>query len=356
MGSKRYWLIRLLFVFLIGFVYIAGCSPNEKDISQQGSSTEKDALQQGEGQGNEKDFTLELTIAMASPGGVWQAICEGAAQAIRQEYPGSRIEVISGSMGGNAVSVQEKTVSFALSHAPNARLAINGSPPYDSKNPDIMGLSAVYIGPLHFLVPVDSPIYSFKDIKENKYPVKMSINSKGSTVEFLSEAVFKQNGITIDDIKSWGGEISYLSTADGFSYLREKVYNMGTLCSYLPSTQVLELSSGLDIRLISLEEDTIDNICKNYGTVRSVIPGGVYSFQNEETITVGSPNIFITNKDMPDEVAYKIVEALDKQRDYLGNVHETFKTLTLEKMFKDMGDIPVHPGALKYYQEHGVVN
>ncbi|MGI6317394.1 MAG: TAXI family TRAP transporter solute-binding subunit [Firmicutes bacterium] len=344
------WLIIslcLILVFLVGALGTAGCNPSKTDVLPQENETEgEDPVDQG----------MQLTLAMASPGGTWQAIAEGVAQAIRQQYPGSKVEVITGSIGGNPVSVQGKKATFALSHAPNAKLAIDGTPPYDSPNPDLMGLSSAYVGPLHFIVPADSPINSFNEIKEKQYPVKMSINSKGSTPEFLSEAIFNQYGITLEDVKSWGGEITYLSSGEAFALLLERVYNMGVTISYLPSTPVLELASGLEIKLLSLDDHVVDFLCQNYGTVRSVIPGGTYTFQDEDVITIGSPNIFIVHKDMPDEVAYKIVESMDKQRDYLNNVHETFKVLTLERMYKDMGGLPVHPGALKYYQENGIVD
>ncbi len=342
MNLKVSWGISLILVLLVGFVFAGGCSPNEKEALPE--------------EVEQKDLEVQLTLAMASPGGTWQAIAEGVAQAIRQQYPGSKVEVVTGSIGGNPVSVQEKKATFALSHAPNAKLAINGVAPYESKNPDIMALSAAYVGPLHIILPANSPINSFNDIKEKKYPLKMSINSKGSTPEFLMEAILNQYGITLEDIKGWGGEITYLSSGDAFSLLREGTYNGGITISYLPSTAVLELASGLDIKLMSLDENVVDYLCENYGTVKSVIPKDTYSFQNDDVITIGSPNVFIVHKDMPDEIAYKIVESMDKQRDYLENVHETFKVLTLEKMYNDIGGtLPVHPGALKYYQEQGIV-
>lgn len=57
---------------------------------------------------------------------------------------------------------------------------------------------------------------------------------------------------------------------------------------------------------------------------------------------------------MSDDMAYTITKSIHDNLQYLSTVHQDIQNLTPELMPK-VGDVPLHPGALKFYKEKGVV-
>ena len=72
-------------------------------------------------------------------------------------------------------------------------------------------------------------------------------------------------------------------------------------------------------------------------------PMKVYSFDN----------LFLVNAKTSDEMVYKILDTLEKNRADLAAVQPVLRAFTAANGYKKY-DIPYHPGALKYYKEHDI--
>ena len=57
---------------------------------------------------------------------------------------------------------------------------------------------------------------------------------------------------------------------------------------------------------------------------------------------------------VPDDVAYQVAKALYENTAIMGQVHVQGKNITLATVTA-VGSTPLHPGALKYFKEKGVV-
>jgi TRAP transporter TAXI family solute receptor len=65
-------------------------------------------------------------------------------------------------------------------------------------------------------------------------------------------------------------------------------------------------------------------------------------------------NILVANANMDDKVAYNIVKTIFEKRQDLVNVHKEARNFKLENQKAAASPIPFHPGAAKYFAEHGV--
>ena len=57
---------------------------------------------------------------------------------------------------------------------------------------------------------------------------------------------------------------------------------------------------------------------------------------------------------VPDNVAYEVTKALYENVAIMGQVHVQGKNITLATATA-VGNAPIHPGALKYFKEKGIV-
>jgi TRAP-type uncharacterized transport system substrate-binding protein len=76
----------------------------------------------------------------------------------------------------------------------------------------------------------------------------------------------------------------------------------------------------------------------------------------EDTLTTVQSTLLIANKDVPEEIVYKLTKAIYKNRDYLINVHTSLDYITAENSLNDINLqlCPLHEGAARYYREIGM--
>jgi TRAP transporter TAXI family solute receptor len=64
---------------------------------------------------------------------------------------------------------------------------------------------------------------------------------------------------------------------------------------------------------------------------------------------------FVTSADVPDELVYAVVRAVFENLDDFRKQHPAFANLDPKKMIVDGLSAPLHPGAIKYYKEAGLM-
>ena len=85
-----------------------------------------------------------------------------------------------------------------------------------------------------------------------------------------------------------------------------------------------------------------------------VIPAGSFAVdQDEDLISVGSYTMFIAHKDLPESLVYEMIKATFDNQQELANAYKSFADLKADAILRS--PIPLHPGAVKYFEEQGVV-
>lgn len=65
----------------------------------------------------------------------------------------------------------------------------------------------------------------------------------------------------------------------------------------------------------------------------------------------------IVHKDVSDDIAYRITKAICDNRDALVNEHKGMSGFTIKDAWRPENvGIPLHPGAVRYYKEKGLMN
>ena len=85
----------------------------------------------------------------------------------------------------------------------------------------------------------------------------------------------------------------------------------------------------------------------------SVIPSGTYPSLHEDYRTFGLYNFAIINRNVSDDLAYRIVKAVFDHHQELVSAHPAAKETVPANLDRDTF-LPLHPGAARYYREIGV--
>jgi TRAP transporter TAXI family solute receptor len=70
-------------------------------------------------------------------------------------------------------------------------------------------------------------------------------------------------------------------------------------------------------------------------------------------VTIAQPNFLATNADVSEENVYMITKTIFENLPFLQAIHPATKELAIENAIAGL-PVPLHPGAVRYYQEIGV--
>jgi TRAP transporter TAXI family solute receptor len=126
-----------------------------------------------------------------------------------------------------------------------------------------------------------------------------------------------------------------------------------------PNEILKEAVSGpRKVRFIPITGPEIDKLIseKNYYQ-KTTIPVREFYADAKDPVNVetfGVVATLCTSAQMPDDVVYLITKELFDNFDYFKRQHPAYATLTKEDMLKGLS-APIHPGALQYFKETGLI-
>jgi uncharacterized protein len=221
---------------------------------------------------------------------------------------------------------------------------LSGKGPY--KN---LRLIAKIEDPFYYLVAVkkESGIKSFDEIKKKQYPIRI-VGSDGNMT-----AILKYCGISADDIKTWGGKLG-VSIDDALKGDFDIVAGFLASPSLNPeSSYWTTLSQKFDLYFLELPEELLkmiaqQNVDAEFVEAHQKLLKGI----NRKIKTLGrSGETIFARDDAPEQAAYDLAKAIDENHGALKwfiRVY-TYDPKTVWRNF----DVPLHPGAERYYREVG---
>ncbi|MGI6576144.1 MAG: TAXI family TRAP transporter solute-binding subunit [bacterium] len=329
----------LALVFVLAMVTLVGCS---------GGSSEPSG-----GEGEEKPQEWRINIATATTGGAYYPIGNALAQIWSKNVPGVRAAAqATAGTPQNIELMQNGEADVAIGQNGIAYYAYNGTGTYEGKAvPMIRGMLALYPNVMHMIVRTDAGLSSTADLKGKRFvPGQVA-----SATEINSREILQVYGL---NYMSDQGEVNVNADFVGYNeavdLMKDGHVDATMIAGGVPTAAVMDvLSTGVGT-LISLEEDKIQAICDKFPWYFPItVPAGSYPNQDEDIHTVAVSNMLIVPEDMDEDLVYNLTKAVYDYHDDLVAGHQATKDTTLEQSMDGM-IIPLHPGAIKYFEEHGV--
>jgi uncharacterized protein len=111
---------------------------------------------------------------------------------------------------------------------------------------------------------------------------------------------------------------------------------------------------GENLTILSITDEQLAAINQQYPLwLRHSIPADSYPKQTEAIQSIAQGNLLIVRDDVSDEVVYQIVKLIYENLPFLQTIHKSASAIALDQALNSL-PMPLHPGALKYYQEQGL--
>lgn len=201
-------------------------------------------------------------------------------------------------------------------------------------------VSSLYAEYVQIVVRADSDIQCISDLKGKV----VSIGAAGSGVYTNALHVLEAAGLTVDDI-----DAQYLSFAESGDGLKNKQIDAAFICAGIPNAAITELASTTGVRLIPLSADEVTKLIAAHPTYANLtLSKDVYGM-DEDVNSIAITALLVCTDTLDDDLVYEMTKALFEQEGIL--THAKAAEITLDTAFAGVGELPFHPGAVRYYQE-----
>lgn len=244
------------------------------------------------------------------------------------------------------VSDGEAQVSIAISS--NCYECLNGQNSFEGyAYDDLKVIAGLYFNPNQVVVTGNSGIRSLADVAGKHFAVA----SAGSSVYGECQNHFTAAGLTFpDDINC-----EYITFTDAADMLQNGTIDGAWIMSGAPASAVTQACTS-GCKLVNIDDEIISTLQQQYPWYAPyTIPAGTYPNQDEDVQTSAIKMVMFCRGDLDEQTVYDLTKVFWENIDQLGESQANLKGLTPEAAVKDIANLPLHPGAERYYTEIGVL-
>jgi TRAP transporter TAXI family solute receptor len=236
----------------------------------------------------------------------------------------------------------------AFVQADVASWAFHGTGPYARKPiADLRAIAALFPEYAHLVVRRDGPIRNFRDLKGKRVALGEKESGTLADVRLLLEAT----GLKERDLNP-----EYPGLGDATAGLRDGTLDAFFMVGGTPLPAIADLAASVPIRLIPIPADVVKTMVgRNPLAVAATLPAGEYPGIDDATPTVAVNAIWVVTADAADQLVYAIAKSLwDEATQRVIAMRQPMPNRMTLAHALDGVDIPLHPGAERFYGEAGL--
>lgn len=302
--------------------------------------------------------TYNLTMCGASPGGLWSLLGAGVDAAVKKAFPGSTVTYqTSGGGLANVGLLDQGTCDLAIIHDAEAKLALAGKPPFQAPIDSMATVAQLYTwAPMQAIVNADYAkehnLTTLEDITAQKLPIRIALNKRGNVVSSVGESMLNAIGASVDDIKSWGGDVQFAASGEQGDLMRDRRVDMILNSLFVNHSSIRELASSIDVNLLPISEENAQKVIDEWDILPYTIKNDAYDWTDQDVLTVTVSAQLFVRADADDEMVHDVAKALVDNVDQLNGVHKAMAPLDV-KLMAGAKTVPYHPAAKKIFEEAG---
>ncbi|MEH7225784.1 TAXI family TRAP transporter solute-binding subunit [Bacillus sp. JJ1566] len=333
---KKYSFLTLLLALVL---VIAACSSD---------NTNGDDKDDGGGDSGKKE-TVDLLMGTGSQGGTYFPLGAEMANVWNKNIESVNVtSTESGASVENLAKISNGDFDLGMTVNLPAYNALNGTGDFEGKKVENFAfIGHIYPEVLQIITRESTGVETIADLKGKR----IAIGPPGSGTQTATKAVLAAYGINDGD---------YDAYQEGFGDAKSKLQDGTIDASFgllgLPDAGIDELQASVgDVKFLEVTGDELNVVEENSGYSGYTIKAGSYEWLKEDANVVSAYAILVANTDtVDDELAYQLAKVmLEKASE---NTHAQSAHMTKENALSGLGELPIHPGAEKYYKEIGILD
>ena len=297
--------------------------------------------------------TTFVTIGTGGITGVYYPTGGAIAKMVNEKRDQYGIRATVESTGGsvfNVNAVMSGDLEFGIVQSDRQYQAVEGQAEWQDKGPqkDLRAVFSIHPESVTLVASDESGAKTIKDLKGKR----VNIGNPGSGQRQNSIDALTEAGLNYEtDLQAEG-----VKAAEAPGLLQDGRIDAFFYTVGHPSGAIKEATAGgTKVHFVAIPVS--DEFLKKFPYyARAIVPKAMYEGATNEgdTPTFGVKATFVTSAKVPDEIVYAITKEVFDNLEEFKKLHPAYALLTKESMLEGLS-APIHPGALKYYKEVGLI-
>lgn len=302
--------------------------------------------------GNERTF---VTIGTGGVTGVYYPTGGAISRMINKKFDTYKIKATVESTGGSVYNINAVLggdLQFGVAQSDRQYQAIHGEKEWSEAGPqkDLRSVFSIHPESITLIASEDSGIEEIKDLVGKR----VNLGNPGSGQLGNSRDALAAFNISEDDINA-----NYVKAVEAPGLIQDERLDAFFYTVGHPNGNIKEATSGrIKVRIVPIEGMEIDELIKKYPYyAKSFIPSSLYpsAVNSSDIPTFGVKATFVTSIKVSEDIVYAITKEIFENFEEFKKLHPAYQVLTKESMLKGLS-APLHPGAVKYYKEAGLMS
>jgi len=302
---------------------------------------------------------VSLRFGTVGVGSSWYNYGAGMADMVKPKLPpGSSIDVLPRAGGiGNLKLVQSGEMELGISFSVSSAQACSGKGPFKEKTTNVRGvlggLDAYYFAAF---VTKKSGVTSWGDIVAAKNKFHLLTTKPGGTGEQAVRDVLALLGSSKADIAKKGGLVEPASRAGAAETIRDGQANGWAHIVTRGHPGATQIATINDVIVLPLPDKAIKGMAAK-GWTPATMSANLFRGQTGPVKTVKIASNIVAGAKVSESAVYTFTKTIIENAGKLPKIHAALADFDPKQAADPVlnGNCPMHPGAVKYYKEAGLL-
>jgi uncharacterized protein len=291
-----------------------------------------------------QDYPKTVKIGTASQGGTYFIVGGGLASLLEQKLDITANVEVTGGPVHNMQLTQAGEQDIGMVTLGPAYEGFTGTGEWTGGNKmeDVRIVFPMYTTPIHWWALEESGVKNIEDIKGQRVGVGPAGGTSGTYVPLIHEVL----GLDTDNVQAGASDMA--------SQQMDGQLDIIGYAAGIPISAVSEIEVQRKINFFGIDGEMRDKVIEKFPYFFPfTIPADTYTTLDQDIETIAMFNFGIVRKDANQDFVYDLVKAYHENHDMLVKTHVSMEE-AVEEAIKINKDVPLHPGAIKYYEEKGI--
>ncbi len=300
--------------------------------------------------GGQEDFKTDLQLGTGSVGGVYFPLGQELANILTDNIDVEGFNVSSVETGAsvdNLAQISQGNLQLGIAQNNTAQQAVAGEGEFEGGAVDNAGfMGQLYPEAISIITLESAGINTPADLAGKR----VAIGPPGGATRGAADLVLGAYGIEEGDYQAFEEDFSTAQTKLQDGNLDASIEVVG-----VPSASISELQATTgEVKLIPLSSEAQQQIQEESGYRPYEIPADSYDFLEGPLPSVSAfATMFGSTTQVSPDLGYQITKTIYEQADQITLAQKQF--INVDSALEGRGDLPLHPGAERYFEEEGVL-
>jgi TRAP transporter TAXI family solute receptor len=289
----------------------------------------------------------EIVLLTGGTSGVYYPLGLALKKILERDVAGAKVSVVATQASvENLNMIQQGKGVLGFAQGDILTQAWKGDPEagFPSSRTKIRLIGAAYPNYVHVVARRDAKVRSLADLVGKR----VSVGAARSGNELNARALLGAANVSYADLL----QVEYLEYGQSVELMVKGQLDAVIVSAGLGVAAVQRAASQIPVDIVPIEARLIE---RTHGMFYALpIPPNAYAGQTQPVPTAALNNYFVTTIDAPDELVYRITKAIFGNVKELQAAHVAAADISADKALAAR-PIDVHPGALRWFREAGLL-